>query len=130
VRNSLLVCFSLNFLSRLVMSTTQSVPLLLIALLGPNAVAGALGVPVMTIGVKRFTTAENRGFAFSLFYSIMNLGALAQGMLMDVFRINLRHGFNIPSISEHSFLNNGSRLFLFTGECACFTGEGRMLSSA
>ena len=27
--------------------------LLLVMLLGPNAVAGALGVPVMTIGVKR-----------------------------------------------------------------------------
>lgn len=52
--------------------------MLLIMLLGPNSIAGALGVPVMTIGVKRYTNDGNRGFAFSLFYSLMNVAALSQ----------------------------------------------------
>ena len=128
-------------------------------LLGPNTVAGALGVPVMTIGVKRYTHEGNRGFAFSLFYSLMNVAALTQvggqgqmvgwfvcgwlagrpvlsagappgspahparglphpclqGVIMDTFRIGLKHGFNIPSLPDHSLLNSGSRLFLASG---------------
>ena len=52
--------------------------MLLAMLLGPNTIAGALGVPVMTIGVKRYTHEGNRGFAFSLFYSLMNVAALTQ----------------------------------------------------
>jgi hypothetical protein len=37
------------------MASTTSVWVLLVMLLGPNTIAGALGVPVMTIGVKRYT---------------------------------------------------------------------------
>lgn len=52
--------------------------LLLIMLLGPNCIAGSLGVPVMTIGIKRYTHEGNRGFAFALFYTLMNCSALTQ----------------------------------------------------
>ncbi|PSC67761.1 MFS general substrate transporter [Micractinium conductrix] len=116
VKGSLVTCFVLNIASRLMMAATTSSTMFLAMLLGPNAVAGALGVPVMTIGVKRFTQVGNRGFAFSLFYSLMNVAALSQGMLMDFFRIGpLRRGFRIPSLPERSLLNNGSRLFLASG---------------
>jgi MFS family permease len=98
VRSSLILCFVLNVASRLVMASTTTPWLLLAMLLGPNAAAGALGVPVMTIAVKRFTTPLNRGFAFSLFYTLMNLAALSQGVLMDVFRI--RRGA-LPTFSRH-----------------------------
>lgn len=60
------------------MASTSSRLVLLMALLGPNTVAGSLGVPVMTIGVKRYTHSGNRGFAFSLFYTLMNVAALTQ----------------------------------------------------
>jgi hypothetical protein len=52
--------------------------MMLAMLLGPNTVAGALGIPVMTIGVKRYTHERNRGFAFALFYTLMNAAALTQ----------------------------------------------------
>ena len=78
MRTSLVLCFLLNLCSRLAMAATQSRGLLLALLLGPNAIAGALGVPVLTIAIKRTTHAGNRGFAFSLFYSLMNLAALGQ----------------------------------------------------
>lgn len=51
------------------MATTTSKAVLLWTLLGPVTVAGALGTPVQTIAIKRYTTETNRGFAFSLFYS-------------------------------------------------------------
>ena len=41
---------------------------------------------------------------------------ILQGMLMDVFRLGLKHGFNLPSFGEHSLLNSGFRMFLASGE--------------
>ncbi len=35
---------------------------------------------------------------------------------MDVFRLGLKHGFNLPSMGEHALLNNGFRMFLASGE--------------
>ena len=60
----------------------------------------------------------NRGFAFALFYSLMNIAALATGLLRDFFCITLAKGLQIPSMGEHTLLNRGSRLFMFTGACA------------
>ena len=57
------------FSCRFVVATTTSKAVLLWTLLGPVTVAGALGTPVQTIAIKRYTTESNRGFAFSLFYS-------------------------------------------------------------
>lgn len=31
------------------------------------------GIPVLTVGIRRYTNEENRGFAFGLFYVIMNV---------------------------------------------------------
>ena len=144
------MCFALNIVSRLAMAMTSTRWVLLVSLLGPNTVAGAMGVPVMTIGVKRYTNTLNRGFAFSLFYTLMNVAALSQvrwcvgggngaphlsspltststylatlsvsipcqGVLMDFFRIRWKHGFDVPSLSGKSLLNNGNRLFLASG---------------
>ena len=39
----------------------------------------------------------------------MNAAAFACGMLLDVFRIRLRHGLAIPSLPPHSLLNSGNR---------------------
>ena len=38
-----------------------------------------IGIPVLTVGIRRYTNEENRGFAFGLFYVIMNVGALIAG---------------------------------------------------
>ncbi|KAH7619689.1 hypothetical protein NADE_006520 [Nannochloris sp. 'desiccata'] len=79
------------------------------------AAMGSLGVPVMTISVKRYTTELNRGFAFSLFYTLMNVAALSQGLLLDVFRLTFKDGFHIGSLDSNHVLNNGTRLFVASG---------------
>ncbi len=45
----------------------------------------------------------------------MNVAALLCASLLDLFRVKLRHGFNIASLPENHFLNDGSRLLLFMG---------------
>lgn len=59
-----------------------------------------------------------RGFAFSLFYSSMNMAALLCASVLDLFRVRLRHGFTIASLPATHFLNDGTRLLLFTGGTA------------
>lgn len=49
-----------------------------------------------------------------------------QGMLMDVFRIGLKHGFGLPGWDEHALLNSGFRMFLASGEQG--RGLGRRLA--
>ena len=99
-------------------ATTTSKSVLLWTLLGPVTIAGSLGTPVQTIAIKRFTTESNRGFAFSLFYSFMNMAALLCASVLDLFRVRLRHGFNIRSLPANHFLNDGTRLLLFMGGSA------------
>ena len=55
MRLSLLLCFALHSICQVTMAMTHSRTVLLLVLLGPETVAGALGVPVLTIGIKRFT---------------------------------------------------------------------------
>jgi hypothetical protein len=40
-------------------------------------------MPMLTVGIRRYTTTANRGFAFGLFYSVMNVGAFASGFVVD-----------------------------------------------
>lgn len=70
-------CIYCTLRTRFVVATTTSRSVLLWTLLGPVTVAGALGTPVQTIAIKRYTTESNRGFAFSLFYSCVLVPNLA-----------------------------------------------------
>jgi hypothetical protein len=40
----------------------------------------SMGIPMLTVGIKRYTNTDNRGFAFGLFYSVMNIAAFVSGM--------------------------------------------------
>eukprot|EP00173_Palmaria_palmata_P001990 Plantae.Rhodophyta-Palmaria_palmata.ctg22140.p1 GENE.Plantae.Rhodophyta-Palmaria_palmata.ctg22140~~Plantae.Rhodophyta-Palmaria_palmata.ctg22140.p1 ORF type:complete len:210 (-),score=14.17 Plantae.Rhodophyta-Palmaria_palmata.ctg22140:4-558(-) len=51
-----------------------------------------LGIPVMSICIKRYTNAHNRTFAFSIFYSMMNIAALCAGPLVDLSRFRFAEG--------------------------------------
>ena len=51
VRTSLLISAAATMLARGVLATTSSPRLAAFALLGPASLGGALGVPVLTIGV-------------------------------------------------------------------------------
>jgi hypothetical protein len=46
-----------------------------------------MGLPMLTVAIKRFTKHSNRGFAFGLFYSVMNVAAFFSGILVDAITI-------------------------------------------
>ena len=45
----------------------------------------------------------------------MNVAALLCASILDLFRIKLRHGFNIDSLPDNHVLNDGNRLLLLMG---------------
>ncbi len=118
VRLCLMACFSIGAAARAVIALTTSRTTLVATLLGPAAVAESLGIPVMTIAVKRYTSDFNRGFAFALFYTVMNIAAMCVGPLFDLFRNVLRHGWEIKQLHSQHVLNDGYRLFMLTGVCS------------
>lgn len=40
----------------------------------------------------RYTTSRNRGFAFGLYYSVMNIAAFVSGPVVDIFNIYFGNG--------------------------------------
>mmetsp|Transcript_21625 Transcript_21625/g.39090 ORF Transcript_21625/g.39090 Transcript_21625/m.39090 type:complete len:586 (+) Transcript_21625:187-1944(+) len=87
VAKCLRIGFVLSFLSRVVILTCTSREVLLACLLITLPFSNCLGIPVLTVGIRRYTNEENRGFAFGLFYVVMNVGALVAGPLVDVLTI-------------------------------------------
>jgi MFS family permease len=59
------------------------------------------GIPVLTVGIRRYTNEENRGFAFGLFYVVMNVGALVAGPLVDILTIYYKGGNDTSDDGEN-----------------------------
>lgn len=105
----------------IVLSSSRVIALTL--LLGVLPFGEALGIPIMTIAIKRYTNRSNRTFAFSLFYSVMNVAALLAGPVVDGFRSLFSGGYDVtlPTIGgEHVFHLSALRLVLLTGSIASF----------
>mmetsp|Transcript_8172 Transcript_8172/g.17666 ORF Transcript_8172/g.17666 Transcript_8172/m.17666 type:complete len:682 (-) Transcript_8172:184-2229(-) len=101
VAKCLRIGFVLSFLSRLMILCTTSEGILLMNLLISLPFSNCLGIPVLTVGIRRYTNEENRGFAFGLFYVVMNVGALVAGPLVDYVTLYY-NGQN----EEHGMENN------------------------
>lgn len=84
---SLRVGFALSLVARtwMFLTTSRTVLLFNIGVLLP--MANCLGIPVLTTGIRRYTNELNRGFAFGLFYVIMNVAALLSGPMVDALTI-------------------------------------------
>ena len=52
----------------------------------------------------------------------MNVAALVQGLLLDVFRLKFQDGFHIGSLDSDHVLNNGTRLFVASGAITSIAG--------
>ena len=73
-------------------------------------------LPVRSTRKYHRAAQSNRGFAFALFYAVMNIAALSVGIVLDFFRITIKRGLDIASLPNTSILNNGMRLFILTGK--------------
>jgi len=85
VRKALVVATLLSAASRYALAFTSSASksVVLFLLFLPLASANALCIPVLTIGIRRCTHRLNRGVAFGLFYTSMNLAAVIAESLND-----------------------------------------------
>lgn len=119
VRASLLVGSLVGAAARLVVALTLSRHTAMLMLYTCLPFAECLGIPIMTIGIKRYTNARNRTFAFSLFYSVMNVAALLAGPLVDCFRNMFGNGVAVHIFPfEHEFNLSALRLVILTSSIA------------
>jgi MFS family permease len=73
-------------IARAVMAFTTVKWLALACGLFPLAVGEALCTPVLVAAVRKYSNTQQRSIAFSLFYTIMNLGFLVAGYIFDFVR--------------------------------------------
>jgi dipeptide/tripeptide permease len=92
VRGSLLIGFPLSALATFIIASTSSKTVLYFALFCLLPLGNSMGIPMLTVGIRRYTNVHNRGFAFGLYYSVMNIAAFVSGPIVDVFNIALSGG--------------------------------------
>jgi len=96
VRKSMMLGFTVSALSYTCLAATftlNGVYFLLFVLL---PIGSCLGIPMLTIAIKRLTTSANRGVAFGYFYTAMNVAAFASGPIVDAFNLGREPGVLVP----------------------------------
>ncbi len=118
VSASLKLGFMISFIARCLIFITASRIYLLLAI-AILSFGNCLGIPVLTVGIRRYTNENNRGFAFGLFYVIMNLAALLSGPTVDLCTIyfeNNRDGGNDQGQDQNQrVLDEGTPEWTFSG---------------
>ena len=87
VRRSLVACYTLQTLARLVLAFTSDATVAVVTLFTMQALATSWGAPVMSIAIKRLVADADRVVSFGLFYSVMNVSALLSGVAIDATRL-------------------------------------------
>ncbi|MFA6433103.1 MAG: MFS transporter [Elusimicrobiales bacterium] len=89
IRKSLLAGFGLCVLARFTMSFFSAPWIALPLGLLPLALGEALQTPVMVAAIKRFSTTKQRSIAYSIYYSMMNVGFAVAAWTFDKVRAGL-----------------------------------------
>lgn len=123
VARSLQLGFILTLISRIVIFTTSSRWILIAVICFPLPLGSCLGIPVLTVGIRRYTNEENRGFAFGLFYVVMNIAALLSGPIVDACTIAYKDRNDgdrrlEDQQGDYSWTLSGYRLVVLTGVIA------------
>lgn len=87
VARSLRLGFLLSLLARIFIFLTTNRGWLMFNICFTLPAGNCLGIPVLTTGIRRYTNEFNRGFAFGLFYVVMNVAALCSGPTVDMLTI-------------------------------------------
>ena len=92
VRKSLLVGLSISTFATLTLACISSRWSMYFALFGFYPIGTAMGIPMMTVAIRRYTNKVNRGFAYGLYYAVMNMAAFVSGPMIDFFYIFVGSG--------------------------------------
>jgi len=111
-----LVCGMLILcVSRFALAVCTDIHVLLLILFTLLPMGGSMGIPVMQIGVKRYTKKANRLHAYSAFYVIMNLAAITAAPAIDIFRTAFPVGMEIRLITGTVVHLSPFRILLLSG---------------
>ncbi|MBB5033437.1 MFS transporter [Prosthecobacter vanneervenii] len=103
LRRTLTLGVSLAVLARVIMISASNPWIALTAGLVPVAVGEALCTPVLVAATRKFSTAEQRSVAFSVFYALLNLGFLAAYFIFDGVKGLSNGGMTIHTwVGDHS----------------------------
>jgi len=86
IKKTLLVGTSTLIIARIIMPFTDSAVVAAIFGFVPLAFGIAIMGPVLSVGIKRFTTKEGAAMGFALFYTLMNIGWALGGIIFDFVR--------------------------------------------
>ncbi len=86
IKRTLLLGILGLLLARLVMPFTGNFWLVTLFGFVPMAIGVAIMAPVISVGIKRYTTKEGASLGFGLFYTLMNVGWAAGAWLFDYVR--------------------------------------------
>jgi len=109
VRKSLMLGFCISSCASTMIACARSIEFLLVVLFFVYPFGLAMGIPMLNVAIKRYTSTNTRGFAFGIYYSVMNMAALVSGPLVDAFNVGFGHGMTI--FGAHF---SGYRLLIFT----------------
>lgn len=114
LRRAFLLGVSICIGSRLMMTAFDAKWVVLGLGLIPLAVGEALGTPVLVAATRRYSTTAQRSFAFSMSYSVMNIGFYVAAVIFDLVRGHLgEHGhYTVPGIGVQ--LSTYRTLFLIS----------------
>ena len=115
VRNSLLFGFMISMISNILIALNTNKSFLYFILFGLLPIGNSIGIPMLTIGIKRYTTKKNRGFAYGLFYAVMNIAALVSGPVVDFFNVVVCPSGSHCSSDYRRQGNGHSKMRLVTG---------------
>ncbi len=110
VRKTLVVGTIVLLFGRLIMPFTNDLILVTIFSFIPIAIGNALLGPVLSVGIKKYTTGSSTALGFGLFYTMMNIGFALGGYIFDKVRLYLgEHTYTmIPvlniSLSTYQFI--------------------------
>jgi len=114
IKNTFMLGFGIALVCRFVMVFVTAKWIVLPFGLFTLAIGLAMTTPVMNAAVRRFSNTAQRSMAFSLYYTLMNVGFAVAGWLLDYLRRHLgEHGsYTLPVIG--ATLSTYRMLFLFS----------------
>jgi MFS family permease len=124
-RTMLILGFATSAVARGMMSWAPN-RMLAVAGLMALTFGTAAGIPVMNTAIRRYSTKQNRSFAFSLYYLSFNFGAMSAGGLVDWCRnrfkapggkVLIAREINLPIVGPKTMTAYGL-IFLIGFVCA------------
>ncbi|CEM37147.1 unnamed protein product [Vitrella brassicaformis CCMP3155] len=114
VKWSLVGGTAILFCSRLMLTFITDVHLLTLILFTALPVGSAMGIPVMQIGIRRYTDEGNRSLGYSILYVMMSLAAICAAPTVDAIHEAFPTGVAI-AFGAHTYRISSSRLLIFAG---------------